>query len=515
MTSSTVQNCFSTAPGATIRIVKGEWDTSAPSSDPQPRLSVSIPSSQLQFQPYGYPPQVQLLSTSTSQYPSTEDLSGRRESSSSKRSRNGADGGNGDGVQKTTSPRTSSDRGKKRNSRPTTTPAPAPAPAASAPESQQSRPSNPKENNNSVKGTTGKGKETATKTNAIGSETPRKRRKPTKKLTTHQKFYIFVIDGLGAVILSGAINFAIAYAMYTSHPPESPAPPILLFHLPNSLAGDAAVTIILQTVITWLVELFLVGRDLERGGIAPVGFVGIPGRGKLAGPGDGKGKEPGAGYETDMDLEKGNLKGSTGDGSKGEGQEIVGRRLWSWSWNWRTFIRWFCFLNDADDQIDCKSSPTNHPESESKPGDGKGTGKGTGITDSLSLIWSQILRGLLISVLMFFLLWGPCVGVLMALGRKDATIGAKGDWVFDQRVWLPQAFKFILGGLLALLETPAFAFFWMVKAGWDFQAQTQDQGGLGDRMTVKATNGNSNGVVGVRGVGVRAVVGRDEDKHDG
>lgn len=36
---------------------------------------------------------------------------------------------------------------------------------------------------------------------------------PTDKLTAHQFFYIFIIDGIGAMILSGGINFAIAYGI--------------------------------------------------------------------------------------------------------------------------------------------------------------------------------------------------------------------------------------------------------------------------------------------------------------
>lgn len=34
---------------------------------------------------------------------------------------------------------------------------------------------------------------------------------PTKKLSAHQIFYIFALDGLGAMMLSGGINFAVAY----------------------------------------------------------------------------------------------------------------------------------------------------------------------------------------------------------------------------------------------------------------------------------------------------------------
>jgi len=38
-------------------------------------------------------------------------------------------------------------------------------------------------------------------------------RPPTTKFTAHQIFYIFILDGIGAAILSGGINFAIAYGM--------------------------------------------------------------------------------------------------------------------------------------------------------------------------------------------------------------------------------------------------------------------------------------------------------------
>ncbi|KAK4219857.1 hypothetical protein QBC37DRAFT_408664 [Rhypophila decipiens] len=279
---------------------------------------------------------------------------------------------------------------------------------------------------------------------------------PTTRLNAHQIFYIFILDGLGAMILSGAINFAIAYAMYTSSSPaaagtttNSVVPPptttiILLFHLPNSLAGDAAVTIVLQTVITWLVEFLLVNRDLERGGVRPVGFVGIPRHGK--------------------------------------------------------FVRWFCFLDDGDvllhQDLDSSSSKKGNNNSKTVMESEEREESTTRLklpnfwgAGWVSIIWSQIVRALVVAVVMFLLLWGPCVGILMALGRKDETIGALGDWVFEQRVWLPQVFKLILGALLALLETPAFAFFWMVQAGWDFQKLESSTG----------TRAGGAGVVGERG----------------
>ena len=40
---------------------------------------------------------------------------------------------------------------------------------------------------------------------------------PTTKMTTHQFFYVFILDGIGAMVLSGAINFAIAYGKPSHH----------------------------------------------------------------------------------------------------------------------------------------------------------------------------------------------------------------------------------------------------------------------------------------------------------
>lgn len=62
--------------------------------------------------------------------------------------------------------------------------------------------------------------------------------------------------------------------MYSTQNPATH--PIRLFQLPNTLAGDAVVTIIIQTMITWFVELILVQHDLRNGAIRPIGFVTEP-----------------------------------------------------------------------------------------------------------------------------------------------------------------------------------------------------------------------------------------------
>ncbi|KAJ9151303.1 hypothetical protein NKR23_g3201 [Pleurostoma richardsiae] len=201
---------------------------------------------------------------------------------------------------------------------------------------------------------------------------------PSEKLTGHQFFYIFILDGLGAMVLSGGVNFAIAYAMYTTQ--NTNAHPIRLFQLPNTLAGDAAVTIIVQCIITWLVELVLVNRDLRSGRVQPIGFL----------------PEPSL-----------------------------------------PVLRWFLFL-DRTGQA-------------SEPG---------GLAHWAFFLFSQVLRGFLISVASFCVVWGPCVGILTAVGERRG-----GDWYFEKK-WAPQVFKLLLGGVLGVLTTPPIAGFWLVRCGW-------------------------------------------------
>jgi hypothetical protein len=64
--------------------------------------------------------------------------------------------------------------------------------------------------------------------------------------------------------------------MYTTQDLE--ANPIRLFQLPNTLAGDGAVTIIVQCILTWFVELGLVHYDLGNRSIRPIGFIPEPKR---------------------------------------------------------------------------------------------------------------------------------------------------------------------------------------------------------------------------------------------
>lgn len=42
------------------------------------------------------------------------------------------------------------------------------------------------------------------------------RLKPSLQFTGHQLFYVFGLDGIGAMALSGGVNFALAYGEFTA-----------------------------------------------------------------------------------------------------------------------------------------------------------------------------------------------------------------------------------------------------------------------------------------------------------
>ncbi|KAF5664444.1 hypothetical protein FHETE_7035 [Fusarium heterosporum] len=213
--------------------------------------------------------------------------------------------------------------------------------------------------------------------------------KPSSKFTGHQLFYVFGLDGVGAMILSAGVNFALAYPMYTTQ--DTIKNPIRLFQLPNTLAGDAAVTIIVQCILTWFVEMGLVRYDVSKRSVQPIGFI----------------REPS-----------------------------------------RPWLRWLFFLAPSDPN-------DSEMESEKEPRDKART------SSVFNTIVQGALRGFMLAVVGFFLLWPVSVGILTVVGEREG-----GDWRYQDR-WVPQVFKAILGGVLGLLTTPLMALFWLVKAGWE------------------------------------------------
>ena len=171
--------------------------------------------------------------------------------------------------------------------------------------------------------------------------------------------------------------------------------PIRLFQLPNTLSGDAAVTMIIQCIITWFVEKVVVGGDVSRRKVQPIDFIDEP---------------------------------------------------------LRPYLRWLFLLPSIQSNGLIRHDFKGEPEVNEPP---------TGILGKLTAIIQEALRGFLLAVVSFPILWPASVGILTTVGQRDG-----GDYRYAAR-WTPQIFKGLLGGVLALLTTPLMAAFWLLKAGWE------------------------------------------------
>ncbi|KAK4459265.1 hypothetical protein QBC42DRAFT_10693 [Cladorrhinum samala] len=94
--------------------------------------------------------------------------------------------------------------------------------------------------------------------------------KATPAPNARQIAYLVLACSFLPLIISAAINFSIAYAMYRSYDR------ITLWAFPSCLAGDAAVTIVLTCLVTWFIEYCLVRRDVRTGGVPPLGWIRKP-----------------------------------------------------------------------------------------------------------------------------------------------------------------------------------------------------------------------------------------------
>ncbi|KAG0344188.1 hypothetical protein BG004_004665 [Podila humilis] len=84
-------------------------------------------------------------------------------------------------------------------------------------------------------------------------------------LTARHVAYLIIMHTIGAMILDFGFNFGLATAMY-----KSANEGIYLWPLPKTLAGDAAVTIIIQQFLTWFLDRLAVRGDLKKGLVAPL-----------------------------------------------------------------------------------------------------------------------------------------------------------------------------------------------------------------------------------------------------
>eukprot|EP01098_Paradermamoeba_levis_P016679 TRINITY_DN914_c0_g1_i2.p1 TRINITY_DN914_c0_g1~~TRINITY_DN914_c0_g1_i2.p1 ORF type:complete len:236 (-),score=53.61 TRINITY_DN914_c0_g1_i2:556-1188(-) len=75
-------------------------------------------------------------------------------------------------------------------------------------------------------------------------------------------FYLFGMNGIGAMVLDGAINCGISVGLYWSKPVPIPA---FTSSLVEGYGPDLLVTSFVQTVLTWVIATALACRDVRIG----------------------------------------------------------------------------------------------------------------------------------------------------------------------------------------------------------------------------------------------------------
>lgn len=183
----------------------------------------------------------------------------------------------------------------------------------------------------------------------------------------------------------------------------SPDDRITLLRLPNTLAGDAALTIVIQVIVTWLIEWLAVTSDLRSGKVAPLAWrCGPKARWILGLPRTGE--------------DGGETRGSSREGERDSSDN-----------------------RHSTSNRKANAAPTRSPR--------------------MPLL-AHPLRIIAVLVPSFILIWPPSIGILIALG----TAMGDGDYLYPSR-WTPQIFKLVFGAVLGLLTTPVMALFWVVREG--------------------------------------------------
>ena len=194
--------------------------------------------------------------------------------------------------------------------------------------------------------------------------------------------------------------------------------PVRLWQFPYTLAGDGALSIPIQCIITWWLELWLVNRDLRNGSIQPIGFIPQPRN---------------------------------------------------------RFLRWFMFLDRHK-----QSSETGSRRHWVQFAGSQFTRALLVSLVSFLLMWGPSVAILTVFSVKGRApglppdLWAglvvPYQCVVVQNITKTAETTCDNDWCFPKK-WVPEIFKTVRGGILGLLTTPLFVMFWLVRCGWALKSK--------------------------------------------
>ncbi|EJT77098.1 hypothetical protein GGTG_07011 [Gaeumannomyces tritici R3-111a-1] len=232
--------------------------------------------------------------------------------------------------------------------------------------------------------------------------------------TLRQWLFILGPHGLGAMLITGAINVLFAYLMYVrpSKLDKDNKFHVTLWALPGTVAGDAAVTIIMTCVITWMMEMLLVRRALRSGAVQPLAWPQSSGGARVDG-----------------------------------------------------FERWFYMVDGgavaAARVLDRRRSrPDDDDEQSQKQGQGLFQ---QSPRDLLACLGTQLVRSVVLVLPAFILFW-PLPLVIFTLTAGRPMQERQGEYLFGP--WAAVIYKGVLSALQALWITPEYAIFWMTRAGY-------------------------------------------------
>ncbi|CEH18655.1 Protein of unknown function DUF2456 [Ceraceosorus bombacis] len=232
-------------------------------------------------------------------------------------------------------------------------------------------------------------------------------------------WYLLVMQGMGAALISGAINFGIAVACYK----HQIGTRIWPFE-PLTVAGDMGVTVIIQLVISMLITSALVHADVNAGPVAPLSHPWPPLLHLPSSPTPSPsiwGMGTGTGTSTSA---------ATGIGNALEMGKATGKSTTTCCFWWA--IRSICTGSERDNWTQ------------------RG---GLSLGGRMQrVLWCAAHGLLLCALLTFWWAWPIAIAIVAPIyEHRDLGIGGSGNG------WTPCFIKLIFGALLALLTNPFMA----------------------------------------------------------
>ncbi|PWN52213.1 hypothetical protein IE53DRAFT_312561, partial [Violaceomyces palustris] len=222
-----------------------------------------------------------------------------------------------------------------------------------------------------------------------------------------QWWYLIVAQGFVACVISGAINFGVATAMYRS------APSINLWTFSRStVAGDMGVTVIIQQIVSFIITSSLVHHDLAAGPIGPLRRPWPPLMHLPSTP------EPGGhalGFKMPVEVKESGVACPMG---RSEGKSK--RNAWFW---W--IVRSVMMGSERNDILASGISWRQRLE---------------------RLVWTAA-QGFMLCCLTFWWYWPISIAIVSPIYEHRELAGT----------WVPMIIKLIYGGLLSLLTNPIMA----------------------------------------------------------